>query len=196
MIIYFIHFHHFLFLHREAQKNAGFVFELKDKNEGFTLVETLVSIVILSISLFSIAALVTGAVALQVTLKEKEEAMIKAASELKEIESLAIEEIQGGSRVIGKYTFQLSIDGEESTGGKIVGKTLRLRVSWAGVNGGKVLEIVRCVSSSGEQTRGKRLRGNKISSKNSSSREIPGLDMVTVIRIMSIRDHQVSSRRR
>ena len=139
----------------------GLFFELKDKNEGFTLVETLVSIVILSISLFSIAALVTGAVALQVTLKEKEEAMIKAASELKEIESLAIEEIQGCSRVIGKYTFQLSIDGEESTGGKIVGKTLRLRVSWAGVNGGKVLEIVRCVSSSGEQTRGKRLRGEQ-----------------------------------
>ncbi len=160
MIIYFIHFHHFLFLHRGSEE-CGFVFELKDKNEGFTLVETLVSIVILSISLFSIAALVTGAVALQVTLKEKEEAMIKAASELKEIESLAIEEIQGGSRVIGKYTFQLSIDGEESTGGKIVGKTLRLRVSWAGVNGGKVLEIVRCVSSSGEQTRGKRLRGEQ-----------------------------------
>ena len=131
------------------------------KLKGFTLVESLVSILILSIALFSITAIVTGAVALQINLKGKEEAMIKAASELKEIESLAIEEIQDGSRMIGKYTFQLFVDEEESVKGKLVGKTLRLRVTWSGVNGSKVLEIVRRVSSSGEQTRGKRLRGEQ-----------------------------------
>ena len=123
--------------------------------------ETLISILILSIALFSMVALITRVVALQADLKDREGASLAAASELKEVESRPLVDIREDSRVSGKYTLDLFVDEEEMATGKVVGKTLRLRVSWAGVNGEKELEFIRTISATGEQTRGERMKGKE-----------------------------------
>ncbi|HPC75638.1 MAG: prepilin-type N-terminal cleavage/methylation domain-containing protein [Thermovirgaceae bacterium] len=136
----------------------------KRKRAGFTLVEVLISILILSIALFSMVTLVTRVVALQTDLKEKEEASLEAASVLKGIESLPLKDITEGMSLETfrgnlKYTPQLFIDGEETARGGTVGKTVRLKVSWAGMRGDRELEVVTIISAAGEQTRGKRMKG-------------------------------------
>jgi len=130
----------------------------KGKQAGFTLVEVLISILILSIALFSMVALVTRVVALQADLKDREGASLAAASALKERESSFLD-IEEGQWESGKYTLQLFIDGEETAKGRTVGKTVRLKVSWSGVRGEKELEFIRTISATGEQTRGKRMKG-------------------------------------
>lgn len=135
----------------------GTAIEAGRKQRGFTLVETLISILILSIALFSMVALITRVMALQVDLREKEEASLAAASALKEIES-SFRDIEEDQWESGKYTLQLFIDGEETAKGKIAGKTVRLKVSWSGVRGERELEFIRTISASGEQTRGKRMK--------------------------------------
>jgi len=130
----------------------------KGKQGGFTLVEVLISILILSIALFSMVALVTRVVALQADLKDREGASLAAASALKERESSFLD-IEEGQWESGKYTLQLFIDGEETAKGRTVGKTVRLKVSWSGVRGEKELEFIRTISATGEQTRGKRMKG-------------------------------------
>lgn len=138
----------------------------KGKQAGFTLVEVLISILILSIALFSMVALVTRVVALQADLKEKEEASLEAASVLKKMEYLPLKEITEGMSLEKyrnnlKYTPQLFIDGEVTAKGETVGKTLRFKVSWSGVRGEKELEFIRTISATGEQTRGKRMKGEQ-----------------------------------
>ncbi len=138
----------------------GTAIEAGRKQRGFTLVETLISILILSIALFSMVALITRVVALQTDLKDREGASLEAASALKEIES-SFRDIEEDQWESGKYTLQLFIDGEETAKGKIAGKTVRLKVSWSGVRGERELEFIRTISATGKQTRGERMKGEE-----------------------------------
>jgi len=137
---------------------------LRRKRKGFTLVEVLISILILTIVLFSIAALIVNVLALQMTLKDKENAYLAATLKTRELESLGINEIVASSDAISiddkEFGITLVVDEENIVEGKTVGKTVTVNVSWDSVNGEKNMQLQRTFSSRSSETRGDRL-GNQ-----------------------------------
>jgi type II secretory pathway pseudopilin PulG len=134
---------------------------LRKKRKGFTLVEALISILILTIVLFSIAALIVNVLALQMTLKDKENAYLAATLKTREMESLVIDDIVASSDEISidnkEFEITLVVDEEKVVQGETVGKTVTFNVSWHGVNGGKNMQIQRTFSSKSSETRRNRL---------------------------------------
>jgi len=134
----------------------------REKRKGFTLVEVLVSILILSIVLFSIAALIVHVIALHVNLKDKENAQLAAVIKLKELESMEnfgyLVDSSDAYNLDGKYFNIVWIVEEETVAnGETVGKLLNLQVTWESINGNKTLEVKRAFNSSSINTRSSRL---------------------------------------
>jgi len=133
---------------------------LRRKRKGFTLVEVLISILILTIVLFSIAALFVNVLALQMTLKDKENAYLAATRAARKLESLEIDSIDAGLEINSddeEFEITLVVDEENIVEGETVGKTVTVNVSWDSVNGEKNMQLQRTFSAISSKTRGDRL---------------------------------------
>jgi prepilin-type N-terminal cleavage/methylation domain-containing protein len=146
-------------------KNKGLLSRLckaKVKRKGFTLVEVLISMLILAIALFAIAGMFVSTLVLQLSLKDRENAQLASLMVLQKLEALeSIDALTVSSDVIeieGKpYAVSWIVESEDSVGGKVFGKTLTFDVAWEGVRGEKRLSFVNTFSRSFGYTRGKRL---------------------------------------
>jgi prepilin-type N-terminal cleavage/methylation domain-containing protein len=109
----------------------------REKRKGFTLVEVLVSILILSI-------------------------VLAAVLKLKELESMGnfgdLVDSSDAYSLDGKdFNVVWIVEEETVANGETVGKLLNLQVTWESINGNKTLEVKRVFNSSSKNTRSSRL---------------------------------------
>ncbi|WP_213698139.1 prepilin-type N-terminal cleavage/methylation domain-containing protein [Acetomicrobium sp.] len=109
------------------------------KWRGFSLIEALVALMLLTVALIPMAALPAATSKLYVTSAAREQAALLAVQKLDELESKKFNDLSGGSQTIDGYRIDWSV-------GETVDQQKEVRVSVAWNDGKSKLEITRQVS--------------------------------------------------
>lgn len=132
------------------------------RSSGFTLVEVLISMLILAIAIFAIAEMFAGVLVLQLSLKDRENAQLASLMVLQELRALQdLEDLSASSdlpSIEGKsYEVSWTVESEDVVGSKVFGKTLEFNVAWSGPLGEKSFSFRNVFSGNFGYTRGDRL---------------------------------------
>lgn len=114
-----------------------------DKSRGFTLVEVLISLVILVIILMGLAIVPIMTTQLLSDSAEREKAIQLGVGKLDQLEGFPLSNISAGSEFQGEF-FSLSWN---VSGNNTTGKTVSLDVMWTSLKGPKKLSLTRNYAS-------------------------------------------------
>lgn len=111
----------------------------KLKQRGFSMVEALVALMLLTVALIPMAALPAATSRLYAASAAREQAALLAVQKLDELESKKFNDLSSGSQTIDGYRIDWSV-------GEAVNQQRKIRVSVAWNDGKSKLEITRQVS--------------------------------------------------
>lgn len=111
----------------------------KLKQRGFSMVEALVALMLLTVALIPMAALPAATSRLYAASAAREQAALLAVQKLDELESKKFNDLSSGSQTIDGYRIDWSV-------GEAVNQQRKVRVSVAWNDGKSKLEITRQVS--------------------------------------------------
>ncbi|MEN2996209.1 MAG: prepilin-type N-terminal cleavage/methylation domain-containing protein [Acetomicrobium sp.] len=109
------------------------------KQRGFSMVEALVALMLLTVALIPMAALPAATSRLYMASAAREQAALLAVQKLDELESKKFNDLLGGSQTIGGYKMAWTV-------GEAVDQRRKVRVSVTWNEGKSKLEITRQVS--------------------------------------------------
>ncbi|MBC7322793.1 MAG: prepilin-type N-terminal cleavage/methylation domain-containing protein [Acetomicrobium sp.] len=109
------------------------------KQRGFSMVEALVALMLLTVALIPMAALPAATSRLYAASAAREQAALLAVQKLDELESKKFNDLSSGSQTIDGYRIDWSV-------GEAVNQQRKVRVSVAWNDGKSKLEITRQVS--------------------------------------------------
>lgn len=119
---------------------VNYIGKLRKKKKGFSLVEVLIAMMILSIALLSLAAVVISTTMLLSHSVDRETAIGLVVGKLDGLEGLDYGDIVSGSEQVGeKYTLSWVVS--EDTAKEI--KTVTANATWRGVLGERTVEAER-----------------------------------------------------
>ena len=115
------------------------------KRRGFSLIEALVALMLLTVALIPMAALPAATSRLYAASAAREQAALLAVQKLDELESKKFNDLSGGSQTIGGYKMTWTI-------GEAVDQQRKVRVSVTWNEGKSKFEVTRQVSAGAHRT--------------------------------------------
>ncbi len=115
------------------------------KRRGFSLIEALVALMLLTVALIPMAALPAATSRLYAVSAAREQAALLAVQKLDELESKKFNDLSGGSQTIGGYKMSWTI-------GEAVDQQRKVWVSVTWNEGKSKLEVTRQVSAGAHRT--------------------------------------------
>ena len=115
------------------------------KRRGFSLIEALVALMLLTVALIPMAALPAATSRLYAASAAREQAALLAVQKLDELESKKFNDLSGGSQTIGGYRIDWTV-------GEAVDQQRKVKVSVAWNEGKSKFEITRQVSAGAHRT--------------------------------------------
>jgi len=109
---------------------------------GFTLVEVLISLVILVIILMGLAIVPIMSTQLLSDSIEREKAIQLGVGKLDQLEGFPLNEIEAGSEMQGEFILSWDVSGNNS-----IGKSVSLDVIWMSLKGPKTISLTRQYAS-------------------------------------------------
>lgn len=115
------------------------------KRRGFSLIEALVALMLLTVALIPMAALPAATSRLYAASAAREQAALLAVQKLDELESKKFNDLSGGSQTIGGYKMTWTV-------GDAVDQQRKVKVSVAWNEGKSKFEVTRQVSAGAHRT--------------------------------------------
>lgn len=115
------------------------------KRRGFSLIEALVALMLLTVALIPMAALPAATSRLYAASAAREQAALLAVQKLDELESKKFNDLSDGSQTIGGYRIAWTV-------GEAVDQQREVKVSVAWNEGKSKLEVTRQVSAGAHRT--------------------------------------------
>ena len=115
------------------------------KRRGFSLIEALVALMLLTVALIPMAALPAATSRLYAASAAREQAALLAVQKLDELESKKFNDLSGGSQTIDGYKIAWTV-------GEAVDQQKEVKVSVAWNDGKSKLEVTRQVSAGAHRT--------------------------------------------